>query len=78
MSLRQLIDMVIRMLTRSAVSVAIDKGAELITRRGGAPARGDTAAGRAQQKRARQLAKRARQAARLTRRMREAASSASR
>lgn len=69
MSLRQLIDMVIRMLTRSAVSVAIDKGAELITRRGGTSAPGDTA-GRAQQKRARQLAKRARQAARLTRRMR--------
>lgn len=64
MNLNQLINMVIKIVTRRAVNFGIDKGAQMMARRGGETASPE------QQKQARAMAKRARHAAKITRRMR--------
>ena len=64
MTLNQILNMAIKMITRRLLNFGIDKGAQMISSRGkgqGSPE---------QQKQAREIAKRARQAARITRRMR--------
>ena len=67
MTLNQIISMVMRIFIRKGVNWGINKGTEMVVRRGKTPAE-VTPADQAQARKARDLAKRARKAAQVTRR----------
>lgn len=71
MNLNQIVNMVIKTVTRRLVNWGVNKGMDLAARRGtGGTAVGATPAQAKQDNAAREAAKRARQAAKITRRLR--------
>lgn len=68
MNMQQLINMVIRTVTRRLINLGINKGMDVVARKG-KPKGHITAGDRKQAQDARALAKRARQAAKITRRL---------
>ncbi len=68
MNLNQLVNMVIRTVTRRLINMGINKGIDYASRKG-KPRAGAAGGDRGQSKDARAVAKRARQAAKITRRL---------